>query len=40
NFTATVEEYDVEHRKLKLNVSIFGRNTPIEILHSQVEKII
>ncbi|CAM2748162.1 transcription termination/antitermination protein NusG [Helicobacter felis] len=40
NFTATVEEYDVEHRKLKLNVSIFGRNTLIEILYSQVEKII
>lgn len=40
NFTATVEEYDIEHGKLKLNVSIFGRNTPIEILHSQVEKIV
>lgn len=40
NFTATVEEYDIEHRKLKLNVSIFGRNTPIEILYSQVEKIV
>lgn len=40
NFTATVEEYDIEHRKLKLNVSIFGRNTPIEILYSQAEKIV
>lgn len=40
NFTAVVEEYDVEHEKLKLNVSIFGRNTPIEILYSQVEKIV
>ena len=40
NFTATVEEYDMEHRKLKLNISIFGRNTPIEIPDSQVEKII
>ncbi|MDU7693506.1 MAG: transcription termination/antitermination protein NusG [Helicobacter sp.] len=40
NFTAIVEEYDVEHEKLKLNVSIFGRNTPIEILYSQVEKIV
>ncbi|RDU52469.1 transcription termination/antitermination protein NusG [Helicobacter sp. MIT 00-7814] len=40
NFTGTVEEYDIEHRKLKLNVSIFSRNTIVEILYSQVEKII
>ncbi len=40
NFTGMVEEYDLDHGKLKLNVSIFGRNTPVEILHTQVEKII
>lgn len=40
NFTGTVEEYDLTHGTLKLNVSIFGRNTPVEILYTQVEKII
>jgi len=39
NFTATVDEYDLEHGTLKLNVSIFGRATPVEIPYTQVEKI-
>lgn len=40
NFTATVDEYDLEHGTLKLNVSIFGRATPVDISYTQVEKII
>ncbi|OBV30103.1 transcription termination/antitermination protein NusG [Helicobacter sp. CLO-3] len=40
NFTATVEGYDVDHKKLKVNVSIFGRNTPVDIDDHLVEKII
>lgn len=38
NFTGVVESYDMETKKLKLNVSIFGRNTRIEINDVQVEK--
>ncbi|PAF45816.1 transcription termination/antitermination protein NusG [Helicobacter sp. 11S02629-2] len=40
NFTAVVETYDIRHKKLVVNVSIFGRNTPVELSYTQVEKII
>jgi transcriptional antiterminator NusG len=40
NFTANVEEFDLEHGTLKLNVLIFGRNTPVDISYTQVEKVI
>lgn len=40
NFTGVVEEYEASTGKLRLNVSIFGRSTPVEMLYSQVEKMV
>jgi transcriptional antiterminator NusG len=40
NFNGMVEEYDMESGKLKLNVSIFSRGTPVEIMYNQVERIV
>ncbi len=36
NFEGVIEEIDVEHGKLKLMVSIFGRSTPVELEFWQV----
>ncbi|WP_072682532.1 transcription termination/antitermination protein NusG [Arcobacter sp. LA11] len=40
NFNGVVEDFDMASGILKLNVSIFGRNTPVEITYTQVERVV
>ena len=39
NFTGTVQEINKEKSKVKVLVSMFGRETPVEVEFSQVKKI-
>lgn len=39
NFVGSVEEILVEKSKLKVHVNMFGRETPLELDYTQVEKI-
>ncbi len=38
NFTGFVDELDMSHGRLRVMVSIFGRQTPVELSFAQVEK--
>ena len=40
NFNGIVEDFDMASGQIKLNVSIFGRNTPVEISYTQVERVV
>ncbi len=39
NFIGTIEEVNPERGKLKLTISMFGRETPVELNFDQVEKL-
>lgn len=38
DFTGTIEQIDKDKQKVKVHVSMFGRETPVELEFSQIEK--
>ncbi|MFV8829645.1 transcription termination/antitermination protein NusG [Alkalihalobacterium sp. APHAB7] len=40
NFIGTIEEIQADKRKVKVHVNMFGRETPVELEFTQVEKVI
>lgn len=39
NFIGTIEDIQMDKKKIKVHVNMFGRETPVELEFSQVEKI-
>ena len=39
NFTGSIEEIDKDKAKIKVLVNMFGRDTPVELDYTQIEKI-
>ncbi|WP_076560459.1 transcription termination/antitermination protein NusG [Salimicrobium flavidum] len=39
NFTGTIENMDLDKQKVKVHVNMFGRETPVELEFSQIEKL-
>ncbi|WP_186576197.1 transcription termination/antitermination protein NusG [Aquibacillus kalidii] len=39
NFTGTIEHIDLDKHKVKVHVNMFGRETPVELEFSQIEKL-
>ena len=39
NFTGSIEEIDNAKAKVKVHVNMFGRDTPVELDFSQIDKL-